>query len=72
LRSFAEAIDIPTPGGKLVFHLFGALAEFEPDLIGERIQAGLATVRARGRPSGCPSVMTRGDAGGRRRVVGRW
>ena len=47
-----------TPGGKLVFHVFAALAEFERDLIRERTTAGLAAARARGRQGGRPSVMT--------------
>jgi DNA invertase Pin-like site-specific DNA recombinase len=48
-RSLQEAIDTTTPGGKLVFHVFAALAEFERDLIRERTTAGLAAARARGR-----------------------
>jgi DNA invertase Pin-like site-specific DNA recombinase len=54
-RSLQEAIDTTTPGGKLVFHVFAALAEFERDLVRERTSAGLAAARARGRR---PSVMT--------------
>jgi DNA invertase Pin-like site-specific DNA recombinase len=57
-RSLQEAIDTTTPGGKLVFHVFAALAEFERDLIRERTSAGLAAARARGRQGGRPSVMT--------------
>jgi DNA invertase Pin-like site-specific DNA recombinase len=49
-RSLQEAIDTTTPGGKLVLHVFAALAEFERDLIRERTSAGLAAARARGRP----------------------
>jgi DNA invertase Pin-like site-specific DNA recombinase len=56
--SLQEAIDTTTPGGKLVFHVFAALAEFERDLIRERTSAGLAAARARGRRGGRPSVMT--------------
>jgi DNA invertase Pin-like site-specific DNA recombinase len=56
-RSLQEAIDTTTPGGKLVFHVFAALAEFERDLIRERTTAGLAAARARGRHGGRPSVM---------------
>src|SRR5215217_3940956 len=48
-RSLQEQIDTTTSGGKLVFHVFGALAEFERDLIRERTHAGLAAARARGR-----------------------
>ncbi len=51
-RSLTEQIDTTTPGGKLVFHVFGALAEFERDLIRERTKAGLAVARARGRRGG--------------------
>jgi len=51
-RSVQESIDTTTPGGKLVFHVFGALAEFERDLIRERTNAGLAAARARGRNGG--------------------
>jgi DNA invertase Pin-like site-specific DNA recombinase len=57
-RSLQEAIDTTTPGGKLVFHVFAALAEFERDLIRERTAAGLAAARVRGRRGGRPSVMT--------------
>ena len=52
LRSVQEAIDTTTPGGRLVFHVFCALAEFERDLIRERTHAGLAAARARGRVGG--------------------
>ena len=57
-RSLSESIDTTTPGGKLVFHIFAALAEFERDLIRERTRAGLEAARARGRNGGRPSVMT--------------
>ena len=53
-RSLTEAIDTTSPGGKLVFHIFGALAEFERDLIRERTRAGLTAARARGRTGGRP------------------
>src|SRR5205809_5486122 len=53
-RSLTENIDTTTPGGKLIFHIFGALAEFERDLIRERTQAGLLAARARGRNGGRP------------------
>lgn len=56
-RSLTENIDTTTSGGKLVFHIFGALAEFERELIRERTQAGLAAARARGRHGGRPTVM---------------
>jgi DNA invertase Pin-like site-specific DNA recombinase len=57
-RSVSETIDTTTPGGRLLFHLLGSLAEFERDLISERTAAGLAAARARGRKGGRPSVMT--------------
>lgn len=53
-RSLTEAIDTTTTGGKLVFHIFGALAEFERAVIRERTLAGLAAARARGRQGGRP------------------
>lgn len=56
-KSLTEQIDTTTPGGKLVFHVFGALAEFERDLIRERTQAGLAAARARGRVGGRPKKL---------------
>ena len=52
LQSLHEAIDTSTPTGKLTFHLFGALAEFERNLIQERTKAGLAAARARGHRGG--------------------
>jgi DNA invertase Pin-like site-specific DNA recombinase len=57
-RSIHEAIDTTTSTGKLVFHIFGALAEFERDLIKDRTTAGLAAARARGRVGGRKPVMT--------------
>jgi DNA invertase Pin-like site-specific DNA recombinase len=58
-RSLQEAIDTTTtPGGKLVFHVFAVLAEFERDLIRERTATGLAAARSRGRHGGRPSVLT--------------
>jgi DNA invertase Pin-like site-specific DNA recombinase len=56
-QSVTEAIDTTTPGGKLVFHIFGALAEFERNLIKERTKAGLAAARARGRKGGHPCKL---------------
>jgi DNA invertase Pin-like site-specific DNA recombinase len=55
-RSRQEQINTATSGGKLIFYVFGALAEFERDLIRERTQAGLAAARARGRVGGRPRV----------------
>lgn len=57
-KSLQEQIDTTTSGGKLIFHVFGALAEFERDLISERTQAGLHAARARGRKGGRPSKVT--------------
>src|SRR4029453_13270620 len=56
-KSLTEQIDTTTPGGKLIFHVFGALAEFERDLIRERPHAGLAAARARGRLGGRPKKL---------------
>jgi DNA invertase Pin-like site-specific DNA recombinase len=56
-RSLQESLDTTTSGGKLVFHVFAALAEFERDLIRERTRAGLNAARARGRKGGRPRVM---------------
>jgi DNA invertase Pin-like site-specific DNA recombinase len=53
-QSLRESIDTTSSGGKLVFHLFAALAEFERDLIRERTHAGLSAARARGRKGGRP------------------
>jgi DNA invertase Pin-like site-specific DNA recombinase len=57
-KSLTENIDIITSGGKLIFHIFGALAEFERNLIRERTQAGLTAARARGRIGGRPKVLS--------------
>ncbi len=56
-KSLTEQIDTTTSGGKLIFHVFGALAEFERDLIRERTQAGLTAARARGRQGGRPNRL---------------
>lgn len=60
-RSLTEAIDTTTSGGKLVFHIFGALAEFERSIIRERTRAGLDAARARGRTGGRPKKLTDAD-----------
>jgi DNA invertase Pin-like site-specific DNA recombinase len=57
LQSLQESIDTTTSGGRLVFHIFGALAEFERNLIRERTQAGLQAARARGRMGGRPKAL---------------
>ena len=55
-KSIQENIDTTTSGGKLIFHIFGALAEFERDIIRERTKAGLLAARARGRLGGRPKA----------------
>ena len=55
-KSITENIDTTTSGGKLIFHIFGALAEFERNLIRERTMAGLEAARARGRKGGRPQL----------------
>src|SRR5512133_432958 len=57
-KSITENIDTTTSGGKLIFHIFGALAEFERDIIRERTQAGLHAARARGRLGGRPKALS--------------
>jgi DNA invertase Pin-like site-specific DNA recombinase len=58
LRSLQEGIDTTTPGGRLVFHVFSALAQFEREVVIERSRAGVAAARARGRVGGRPALMT--------------
>src|SRR5271166_3665157 len=58
LLSLTESIDTTTPGGRLIFHVFGALGQFERDLIRERTRAGLAAAAARGRRGGRKPSMT--------------
>lgn len=57
-QSVTEAIDTNTPGGRLLFHVVAAIAEFERDLIRERTQAGLKAAKAKGRVGGRPRQMT--------------
>src|SRR5436309_3855079 len=57
-KSIQESIDTTTSGEKLIFHIFGALAEFERDVIRERTQAGLQAARASGRKGGRPKSLT--------------
>ncbi len=57
-RSLRESIDTTTAGGRLVFHLFGALAQFEREIIRDRTVAGLTAARARGRVGGRPSKLS--------------
>jgi len=56
-NSLQENLDTTTSGGRLVFHIFGALAEFERELIKERTHAGLTSARARGRLGGRPKTL---------------
>ena len=60
-RSLSDAIDTSTPGGKLYFHLIGAFAEFERNLISERTKAGMAAAKARGVKMGRPRKLTTGQ-----------
>src|SRR5216683_3050306 len=57
-KSITENIDTTTSGGKLIFHIFGALAEFERDIIKERTNAGLQAARARRRKGGRPKALS--------------
>lgn len=59
LKSLQESIDTTSSGGQLIFHMFGALAEFERNLIRERTQAGLNAARARGRKGGRKKALDR-------------
>ena len=56
-RSLTEQMDTTTPQGEFLFHIFGALAQFERSLILERVQAGLAAARSRGRRGGRPTTI---------------
>jgi len=67
-RSLTEQIDTTTSGGKLIFHIFGALAEFERTLIRERTMAGVSAARARGRQGGRPKKLDPGKAEMARRL----
>jgi DNA invertase Pin-like site-specific DNA recombinase len=58
-RSLQENIDTTTSGGKLIFHIFASLAEFEREVIKERTNAGLQAARARGRIGGRPTMQSR-------------
>lgn len=58
-KSLQESIDTTTSSGKLIFHIFSSLAEFERDLIVERTQAGLKAARVRGRMGGRPPMLNK-------------
>ena len=68
-RSLTEAIDTTTPAGRLIFHVFGALGQFERDLIRERTGAGLAAAAARGRKGGRPVAATPEKVARARRLI---
>jgi DNA invertase Pin-like site-specific DNA recombinase len=69
LVSLTESIDTTTPGGVLVFHVFGAIAQFERALIRERTAAGLAEARRRGRKGGRPPALKPGDLAAARALM---
>mgnify|MGYP002714684691 CR=1 FL=1 len=57
LKSLTESIDTSTPGGMLIFHIFGSIAQFERSIIRERSKAGVAAAKARGRHGGRPAKL---------------
>src|ERR687885_646151 len=61
-KSLQESIDTTTSGGKLVFHIFGALAEFEREIIRERTKAGMEAARSRGKQGGRPKKLSKNKA----------
>jgi len=69
-KSVQENIDTTTPGGRLVFHVFGALASFERELIQERTLAGLAAARERGRLGGRPTALSPAKLKQARKMIG--
>lgn len=68
-RSLTESIDTTTAGGRLVFHMMGALAEFERSLIQERTKAGLDAARSRGVKGGRPKVLTKAQVSHARKLI---
>lgn len=68
-RSLQESFDTTTNGGRLIYHIFAALAEFERGLIQERTRAGLASARARGRKGGRPRALTMKQIATARRLL---
>jgi len=68
-RSLTEAIDTATSGGKIVFHIFGALAEFERSIIRERTTAGLKAARDRGKLGGRPPALSAEDLAAARAML---
>ncbi|MGO9772704.1 MAG: recombinase family protein [Roseiarcus sp.] len=71
LQSLTEAIDTTTPGGRLIFHVFGALAQFERDLIRERTRAGLSAAASRGRRGGRKPVVTADKLSRAKSLIGK-
>ncbi len=67
-RSLTEGIETESSGGRLVFHLFACLAEFERSVIRDRTRAGLAAARARGRRGGRPPALTNDEVALARRM----
>jgi DNA invertase Pin-like site-specific DNA recombinase len=61
LHSLTENINTTTPSGKLTFHIFAALAEFERDILRQRVNAGLKAARRRGRVGGRPKALGEAD-----------
>ena len=70
LRSLQENIDTATPTGRLIFHVFGSLAEFERELIRERTKPGLASARARGRVGGRRPLLTEAQVAIAKQMLG--
>ncbi len=68
-RSLTEAIDTTSAGGRLTFHIFGAMAEFERSIIRERTRAGLDAARARGRKGGRPPALSKKDVAAARAML---
>ena len=68
-RSLTEHIDTTTSGGRLIFHIFGALAEFERSIIRDRTVAGLDAARARGRVGGRPRSLSEDDIAAARAML---
>jgi len=70
-RSLTEAIDSTTPGGRLIFHIFGALGQFERDLIVERTKAGLHAAAVRGRKGGRKPVLSTNLLESAKKLIGQ-
>jgi DNA invertase Pin-like site-specific DNA recombinase len=69
-RSLSEAIDTTTASGRLLFHVVGAIAEFERSLISERTSAGMAAAKARGQHLGRERKMTDEDSRWAEHMIG--